>query len=60
LLQQIIFQSAGIEFVAANRAGNAFSGMELAFCTKEIFGADVVVLSWDFMPLETNHFDPKQ
>mmetsp|Transcript_14367 Transcript_14367/g.29327 ORF Transcript_14367/g.29327 Transcript_14367/m.29327 type:complete len:613 (+) Transcript_14367:92-1930(+) len=53
-----IFQSAGIEFVASNRAGDTFSGMEVAFCTKEMFGADVDVLSWDFMPLDTNHFDP--
>ena len=53
-----IFQSAGIEFVASNRAGNAFSGMETAFCMKEIFGTDVDVLSWDFMPLDSKHFDP--
>jgi hypothetical protein len=53
-----IFQSAGIKFVASNRAGNAFSGMEIAFCMKQIFGADVDALSWDFMPLDTNHFDP--
>ncbi|KAL7493442.1 hypothetical protein ACHAWT_006644 [Skeletonema menzelii] len=53
-----IFQSAGIDFVASNRAGNAFSGMETAFCMKEIFGTDVDVLSWDFMPLDSKHFDP--
>ncbi len=53
-----IFQSAGIEFKASNRAGDVLSGMETAFCMKEIYGADVDVLSWDFMPLDSKHFDP--
>lgn len=54
-----IFQSAGIEFIASNRAGDVLSGMETAFCMKEIYGADVDVLSWDFMPLDSKHyFDP--
>lgn len=53
-----IFQSAGIEFISSNRAGNVFSGIEAAFCMKEVYGADVDVLSWDFMPLDSKHFDP--
>ncbi len=53
-----IFQSAGIEFIASNRAGNIFSGVETAFCMKEVYGADVDVLGWDLMPLDSKHFDP--
>jgi hypothetical protein len=49
-----VFHSAGIEFVATNRAGDEWSGMELALCMKQIVGQrDVDVMSWDFMRM--NH-----
>jgi hypothetical protein len=43
------FRSAGIDFVATNRAGDEWSGMELALCMEQIVGErDVDAISWDF------------
>lgn len=60
-----LFHSAGINFVATNHAGDAWSGMELALCMESIlFGrddeVDVDVLSWDFtMPMNmVSYGDP--
>lgn len=45
-----LFQAVGVKFKATNRAGDVFSGMELGICMESIFGKDIDVLSWDFMP----------
>ena len=43
------FEAVGVDFVARNYAmGGHASGPELAFCVKEIYGADFDVLTWDF------------
>ena len=44
-----VFRSAGIDFVATNHAGDAYSGTEIALCLESIVGRDVDVISWDFM-----------
>ena len=51
-----VFFSAGIDFVATNRAGDEWSGMELALCLKQIVGErDVDVMSWDFMRMSPDN-----
>ena len=52
-----IFLAAGIEFVASNRANDVFSGMEVAFCTKQILGPEADAISWEFTPKDSNYFD---
>jgi len=44
-----IFQSVGIDFHARSYAmGGTSSGLEIASCTKEVFGIDVDLVSWDY------------
>jgi len=43
-----VFAAVGIEFVGRNYAmGGTSSGPEVAMCTKEIYGKDIDILSWD-------------
>lgn len=44
-----IFQAVGLKFEARNHAmGGTSSGVEIAACSKEVFGLDVDLISWDY------------
>lgn len=44
-----VFAATGIELIGRNYAmGGTSSAMEIALCSKEIFGLDIDVSSWDF------------
>jgi hypothetical protein len=51
-----VFRAVGIQFVARGYAmGGTAAAPEIALCAKEIFGADIDVLVWDFGMTDGNN-----